>query len=101
MVRVDPQRLRAVAAKVEEAAKTAATGYSSRAATLAPVAGQVAGWSAAAAARSAATTWGAFVERLSAAMSGLGKDMTTAATRYETADQESAQRVNRAGRRFE
>jgi len=78
--------LRKVATTVDDSAKLVSGAYSTHQAKLAPADGQGTGWSATAAARSAATSWNGFLTRLASSVSDVASSMSTAADNYSTAD---------------
>jgi hypothetical protein len=94
-LRVDVERLRAVAGKVTEASETGGRAYTSRRDSLALRGDD--GWSSVAAARTASTAWGTFVGQLAASVAGLGRDLRSAADAYQQADEDAAELLRRGG----
>lgn len=83
-----PEQLRGIASKIDEVA--AAVRASPTGKTLAPAAGQSAGWASAAAAQAAAGSWGAFTGRLADAVQAMGTGLRASADQYHAADQAAA-----------
>jgi uncharacterized protein YukE len=89
---IHPSQLRGISAKVADAATLTGQAYTSHQVGLAPAGGRAAGWSTTAAAASASSVWGTFVNQLARSAESLASELKTAAETYERADADAAGR---------
>jgi hypothetical protein len=93
---VDPVRLRAVGATVDQVADSVARAYRQHADELRI--GAVDGWDCAAVARTAGDRWAGFVQGLARSVRQVGGELSSAGQQYHSSDDAAAARMGRTGR---